>query len=145
MPSFSASQVEENELAKLQCHADYIVTVPEYHFYEVIFSMPSPDYAPRTKTQEMIIYYSKTLYLQVETVYLNNRCQHMLLRKRCLGCLAGDLLNSCVTRLPDLWLEVQVHQLSLLRSPLSVGVPIVHDLVAPCISDLDCCVGEEAL
>jgi len=36
------------------------------------------------------------------------------------------ILNSIIPRLPNLRLEVQIHQLSLIRSPLPIRIPIIN-------------------
>lgn len=55
----------------------------------------------------------------------------------------GDLVvDRVVARLPHLGLEVQIDQLTLLRGPLAVRVPVVDQLIASSITDLDCGVGQ---
>lgn len=48
--------------------------------------------------------------------------------------------NSVITSPPNLRLEIQIYQLALFSSPLSIGISVVDKLITSSISDLNSCV-----
>lgn len=52
------------------------------------------------------------------------------------------IIHSLIALPPNLGLEIKIHNLVLLRLPLAVGIPIVHNLATSGVFNLDCCVGE---
>lgn len=47
------------------------------------------------------------------------------------------VVDSLVPLSHNLGLEIEVHQLILLRLPLAIGVPVIHNLTTACIANLD--------
>lgn len=61
--------------------------------------------------------------------------------------LAGlhSIVDSIVSSLWHLRLEIQIDQFALLRRPLAISIPMEHDLVTSCITNFSRCMAQQTI
>lgn len=118
---------------------------PEIHFAAYYYLFSWPDRSKYNIIQLKMQCSPFPIRVHACPFPLRHICSHHLSVPYSLLASAHFILHSIIPRLPHLRLEVQINQLVLLSRVFAVRVPVVHQLAAACIADLDSGVRELAV